>query len=139
MVSLSEYDQTLAEARQHNRMVKALNIFAYIAKNEYFKKTSIMLFFNKKDIFAEKVMYCNIKDSPFFSDYDGPTGDFEHGLLYFIQKFGEHLDVMHDSFIDITSCATDTENIQFLLDSTNQLILEENLKRLWISLNIYVM
>lgn len=130
VAALSEYDQTLAEAQRHNRMIEALTLFDSVVKNAHFADTSIMLFLNKKDIFAEKILYSNIADSPFFSDYAGPPKDFDHGVLYFIQKFEEHLeeDEFKDSFIHVT-CATDTNNMNFVLDSAKTIILTENLIR----------
>jgi GTPase SAR1 family protein len=130
VAALSEYDQTLAEAKRHNRMMEALNLFESVVKNANFAETSIMLFLNKKDIFAEKIMYSNIADSPFFSDYAGPPKDFDHGVLYFIQKFEEHLeqDEFNDSFIHVT-CATDTDNMEFVLDSSRTIIMTDNLRR----------
>eukprot|EP00979_Chaetoceros_neogracilis_P011144 scaffold2707_cov273-Chaetoceros_neogracile.AAC.6 len=130
VAALSEYDQTLAEAKRHNRMMEALNLFESVVKNANFADTSIMLFLNKKDIFAEKIVYSNITDSPFFSDYAGPPNDFDHGVLYFIQKFEEHLeeDEFNDSFIHVT-CATDTNNMEFVLDSSRTIIMTDNLRR----------
>lgn len=130
VAALSEYDQTLAEAKRHNRMIEALNLFESVVKNANFADTSIMLFLNKKDIFAEKILYSNIADSPFFSDYAGPPKDFDHGVLYFIQKFEEHLeeDEFNDSFIHVT-CATDTDNMEFVLDSSRTIIMTDNLRR----------
>lgn len=130
VAALSEYDQTLAEAQRHNRMIEALTLFDSVVKNAHFDNTSIMLFLNKKDIFAEKILYSNIAESPFFSDYAGPPKDFDHGVLYFIQKFEEHLeeDEFKDSFIHVT-CATDTNNMNFVLDSAKTIILTENLIR----------
>ena len=126
VVALSEYDQVLAEARSQNRMVEALTLFSGVVKNAYFTDTSIMLFLNKKDIFEEKIKYSNIADSPFFSDYVGPPNDFDHGVLYFIQKFEEHLrtDEFDDSFIHVT-CATDTNNMEFVLDSSRTIIMSD--------------
>eukprot|EP00979_Chaetoceros_neogracilis_P011146 scaffold2707_cov273-Chaetoceros_neogracile.AAC.8 len=129
VAALSEYDQTLAEAKRHNRMMEALNLFESVVKNVHFENTPIMLFLNKKDIFAEKIMYSNITDSPFFSDYAGPPNDFDHGVLYFIQKFEEHMEEdINDSFIHVT-CATDTNNMEFVLDSSRIIIMNENLRR----------
>ena len=124
VAALSEYDQTLAEAKRQNRMMESLNLFESVVKNAHFVKTPIMLFLNKKDIFAEKIMYSNIGDSPFFSDYAGPPKDFDHGVLYFIQKFEEHMeeDEFNDSFIHVT-CATDTNNMEFVLDSSRTIIM----------------
>jgi len=130
VAALSEYDQTLAEAKRQNRMMESLNLFESVVKNAHFVKTPIMLFLNKKDIFAEKIMYSNIGDSPFFSDYAGPPKDFDHGVLYFIQKFEEHMeeDEFNDSFIHVT-CATDTNNMEFVLHSSRSIIMTKNMIR----------
>jgi GTPase SAR1 family protein len=128
VAALSEYDQCLAEdkSRKVNRIIEALNLFESVVKNSHFTDSSILLFLNKKDIFAEKIMYSNIQDSTFFSDYEGPLQDFDHGVLYFIQKFEEHLeeDEFRNAFIHVT-CATDTENMEFVLDATRDIIIKE--------------
>ena len=130
VVALSEYDQTLAEAKRTNRMVEALELFRSVCNNRAFSNTSIMLFLNKKDIFAEKILYSDIATQRPFCDYAGPTKDFDHGVLYFIQKFKDCLidDEFNDSFIHVT-CATDTNNMEFVLDSTRTIIMTDNLKR----------
>lgn len=126
VAALSEYDQVLAESKRQNRMIEALNLFESVVKNAHFADTSIMLFLNKKDIFAEKIMYSDIASSQHFSDYTGPPEDFDHGVLYFIQKFEEHLeeDEFSDSFIHVTN-ATDTNNMEFVLDSSRTIIMAE--------------
>lgn len=130
VAALSEYDQTLAEAKRTNRMVEALELFRSICNNRAFADTSIMLFLNKKDIFAEKILYSDIVAQRPFCDYAGPPQDFDHGVLYFIQKFKDCLidDEFSDSFIHVT-CATDTNNMEFVLDSTRTIIMTDNLKR----------
>ena len=89
-----------------------------------------MLFLNKKDIFAEKILYSDIATQRPFCDYAGPTKDFDHGVLYFIQKFKDCLidDEFNDSFIHLT-CATDTNNMEFVLNSVRTIIVADNLKR----------
>jgi len=126
VAALSEYDQTLAEAKRTNRMVEALELFRSVCNNRAFSNTSIMLFLNKKDIFAEKILYSDIAAQRPFCDYSGPTKDFDHGVLYFIQKFKDCLidDEFNDSFIHVT-CATDTDNMQFVLDSTRAIIMTQ--------------
>ncbi|KAL3806444.1 hypothetical protein ACHAXA_011795 [Cyclostephanos tholiformis] len=101
VAALSEYDQYLAEAKRTNRMVEALELFRSVCNNRAFSNTSIMLFLNKKDIFTEKIMYSDIAAQRPFCDYAGPTKDFDHGVLYFIQKFKDCLidDEFNDSFI----------------------------------------
>ena len=91
VAALSEYDQTLVEAKRTNRMVEALELFRSISNNSAFADTSIMLFLNKKDLFAEKLLTSDIVDQKPFSDYFGPKKDFDHGVQYFIEKFKECL------------------------------------------------
>ena len=119
VAALSEYDQSLAEAKRTNRMVEALELFKSVCNNRAFSETSIMLFLNKKDIFAEKIWDSDIAAQKPFADYPGPPRDFNSGVLYFIQKFKDCLidDDFNDSFIHVT-CATDTNNMEFVLDST---------------------
>lgn len=130
VAALSEYDQTLAEARRTNRMVEALELFRSISNNSAFADTSIMLFLNKKDLFAEKLLTSDIVAQKPFSDYFGPPKDFDHGVQYFIEKFKECLmdDDFSESFIHVTM-ATDTNNMEFVLEASKTIIMNENLKR----------
>jgi len=75
-------------------------------------------------------MYSDIAEQRSFRDYTGPTKDFDHGVQYFMKKFKECLidDEMNDSFIHVTD-ATDTNNMEFVLDSTRTIIITQNLKR----------
>lgn len=130
VAALSEYDQALAESKRTNRMVEALELFKGVCNNRAFALTSIMLFLNKKDIFGEKIMYSDIAAQKPFADYAGPTQDFDHGVLYFIQKFKDcQIDnEFNDSFIHVTN-ATDTNNMEFVLDSTRMIIMTDNLRK----------
>jgi hypothetical protein len=112
--------------KRTNRMVEALELFRSVCNNRAFSNTSIMLFLNKKDIFTEKIMYSDIAAQRPFSDYAGPTKDFDHGVIYFIQKFKDCLidDDFNDSFIHVT-CATDTNNMEFVLESTRTIIMTD--------------
>jgi len=130
VAALSEYDQNLAESKKTNRMVEALELFRSICNNRAFANTSVMLFLNKKDIFEEKLQYSDIADQKPFADYAGPQNNFNSGVLYFIEKFKDCLinDEITDSFIQACT-ATDTNNMEFVLDSTRTIIMTDNLRR----------
>jgi len=130
VAALSEYDQSLAEAKHTNRMVEAIELFRSICNNRAFADTSILLFLNKKDIFAEKIMYSDIAAQRPFADYAGPPRDFDQGVSYFIQKFKDCLidEDFNDSFIHVT-CATDTNNMEFVLESTRMIIMTDNMRK----------
>jgi len=130
VAALSEFDQSMAEAKHTNRMSEAIELFRSICNNRAFANTSIMLFLNKKDIFAEKIQYSDIASQNAFSDYAGPSKDFDAGVDYFIQKFKDCLidEDFNDSFIHVT-CATDTNNMEFVLESTRMIIMQDNLRK----------
>jgi len=130
VAALSEYDQSLTESKRVNRMMEALDLFESVVKNRAFLDTSIMLFLNKKDTFAEKILYSDISSVSHFSDYTGKPEDFDQGVLYFIHKFEERLldDEFKDSYIHVT-CATDTSNMEFVLSSSRGIIMDDNLRK----------
>uniref|UniRef100_A0A914CDK2 G-protein alpha subunit n=1 Tax=Acrobeloides nanus TaxID=290746 RepID=A0A914CDK2_9BILA len=55
VVAMSEYDQVLLEDNTTNRLQESLQLFKQVCNNKYFVETSIILFLNKKDLFAFKV------------------------------------------------------------------------------------
>jgi len=52
-----------------NRMHESLKLFESICNNKWFTKTSVILFLNKKDLFAEKIVHSNI--TVCFPEYAG--------------------------------------------------------------------
>lgn len=125
-VALSGYDLVLAEDEEMNRMIESMKLFDSICNNQWFTKTSIILFLNKKDLFAEK-----IKKSPLtvcFPEYQG-SNSYEEAAAYIQMKF-ENLNQRMDSKEIYThfTCATDTRNVQFVFDAVTDVIVKDNLK-----------
>lgn len=71
VTSLSEYDQTLFEDDTMNRMKESLLLFEEICNVRYFKSTSIIVFFNKKDLFEEKIKHISLTSC--FPEYTGTS------------------------------------------------------------------
>lgn len=69
VAALSAYDQVLYEDEDCNRMDEALNLFDEICNSRWFKKTSMILLLNKKDLFEEKIL--RIPLTVCFPDYAG--------------------------------------------------------------------
>jgi GTPase SAR1 family protein len=61
VAALSEYDQVLYEDRHQNRMVEAVQLFKEIVNCKFFSSTSMILFLNKADLFAEKIKTVDIR------------------------------------------------------------------------------
>ncbi|KAF8214322.1 heterotrimeric G protein alpha subunit 4 [Mycena galopus ATCC 62051] len=88
LVSLSGYDQCLAEDRNANQMQDAMTIWDSVCHSQWFKRTSIILFLNKNDLFELKIKNSDIKT--FFPDFNGKPGNAFLGREYFKKHF-EHL------------------------------------------------
>ncbi|CAN0405299.1 unnamed protein product, partial [Discosporangium mesarthrocarpum] len=87
VAALSEYDQCLFEDANTNRMCEAIDLFNEICNNRFFSESSMILFLNKKDLFAEKIQKVDIKTVDKFSDFQGGLGDEELGKEYFLGLF----------------------------------------------------
>ncbi|CAJ0937425.1 unnamed protein product, partial [Mesorhabditis belari] len=123
--SLSEYDQTLREDNCTNRMQESLKLFDSICNSPWFADIHFILFLNKKDLFAEK-----IQRSPLticFPEYKGQQNQTE--CINYIQWKFEQLNRSSQREIYCHhTCATDTNNVQFVLDACLDMIIAKNLK-----------
>lgn len=129
VAALSEYNQKLFEDGTCNRMIEALDLFEEIASSEYFKKSSLLLFLNKKDLFGEKISKVPITDTPEFSDYTGGS-DYDAGVDYFVKHFKERF-AKHGGDRELyhhCTCATDTKNIEVVFGVCKTIILQNSLK-----------
>ena len=109
--------------------MEALDLFDEIINNAYFRKSSIILFLNKRDLFADKILHSSISASPAFADYSGPEGDYDAGVEYFLSKFMARNKSATDHLIyHHVTCATDTRNVAVVFDACKDIILRENLK-----------
>lgn len=125
-VALSGYDLVLAEDEEMNRMIESMKLFDSICNSKWFISTSIILFLNKKDLFEEKITRSPLTIC--FPEYTGPN-TYEDASAYIRMKF-ENLNKLKDQKEIYThfTCATDTNNIQFVFDAVTDVIIKNNLK-----------
>lgn len=84
IASLSEYNQVLMEDETTNRMQESLDLFEEVLSLPYFTKTTIMIFFNKEDLFKEKIKTIDLKIC--FSQYEGGCDEMK-AKKYIEEKF----------------------------------------------------
>uniref|UniRef100_A0A8P4GLV6 Guanine nucleotide-binding protein G(O) subunit alpha n=1 Tax=Dicentrarchus labrax TaxID=13489 RepID=A0A8P4GLV6_DICLA len=124
-VALSGYDQVLHEDETTNRMHESLKLFDSICNNKWFKDTSIILFLNKKDIFENKI--CKSPLSICFPEYTGPDTYLE-GIDYIKCQYESKNKSPNKEVYSHVTCATDTNNIQFVFDAVTDVIIANNLR-----------
>ncbi|KAJ6608099.1 G-protein alpha subunit [Mycena sp. CBHHK59/15] len=122
VVSLSEYDQMLHEDESVNRMQEALTQFDSFCNSRWFVKTSIILFLNEIDLFAEKLPRSPLGD--YFSDYQG--GDnYDAACDYLLHRFVSlNQSPATKQIYAHYTCATDTQQIKFILSAIQDILLQ---------------
>lgn len=129
VAAISEYDQTLFEDASTNRMVEALDLFEDICNNIFFLESSMILYLNKRDLFAEKIKVKRIRDVPAFSDFEGKDNDYDAGVQYFVDKFMAKNKSGADRQIYFhVTCATDTGNVRTVFNACKEIVLRQNIK-----------
>ena len=129
VTAISEYDQVLYEDENTNRMDEALTLFEQICNHPSFKKTSMILFLNKRDLFEAK-----LKKKPMTCWRDVPelkTWDYDRCLSYIKECYVKLNREQEKRQVYVhATCATDTDNISFVMESVFDIILKENLRKL---------
>ncbi len=105
-------------------MKESLILFDEICNSRYFQDTPIMLFFNKKDLFLEKIKKVDLKVC--FEDYTGGN-DYDSASNFIKQKFMSLCREEGKSIYCHFTCATDTDNIKNVFDNVKDIILKRNL------------
>lgn len=124
-VAMSEYDQVLHEDETTNRMQESLKLFDSICNNRWFTDTSIILFLNKKDLFEQKIKKSAL--SVCFPEYTG-SQSYEEAALYIQAQFESKNKSENKEIYCHQTCATDTNNIQFVFDAVTDVIIANNLR-----------
>ncbi|KAF8634270.1 hypothetical protein AX17_004227 [Amanita inopinata Kibby_2008] len=126
LVSLSEYDQMLYEDESVNRMQEALTLFDSICNSRWFVKTSIILFLNKIDLFAEKLPVSPLSD--YFPDYTGGN-NYDSACDYLLHRFVSlNQSAATKQIYAHYTCATDTNQIKFVLSAIQDILLQLHLR-----------
>lgn len=123
--SLSCYDQMLFEENELNAMHEALELFTVVVNSRYFKKTSVIIFLNKSDLFAEK-----IKKKPLticFPEYDGENS-FDSAIEYIRLKFKEKYPFASKDLYSHVTCATDRNNVEKVFDDVQHSVVMNALR-----------
>jgi len=124
IAALSEYDQVLFEDQNTNRMVEALNLFDQICNSRWFSNTSIILFLNKRDLFAEKITKVPLKK--LFPEYSGGSS-YEEGVRFIQLQFEIRNKNSKKKVYTHLTCATDTDNVAAVFNAVKDIIIRQSL------------
>lgn len=129
VAAISEYDQTLWEDETTNRMTESLNLFEEICNMHWFKKTSIILFLNKRDLFEEKIKKVSLTkcfgdayDLTQFEDYS-----YDDGCYFIEQQFKNRNESPQKVIYAHITTATDTGNISHVFNTVKDIVIRDSL------------
>jgi hypothetical protein len=124
VVAMSEYDETLAEDTDINRMHESLKLFNTICTIKWFLESPFLIFLNKKDVFDEKITYSPLTQC--FPDYKGGD-DTDNASNYISQQFLKENKIDRQLYLHYTR-AKDTKNIHIVFDVMMDTIILANMK-----------
>ncbi|KAK5985951.1 Guanine nucleotide-binding protein alpha-3 subunit [Trichostrongylus colubriformis] len=127
ITAISEYDQVLFEDETTNRMIESMQLFNSICNSTWFLSTAMILFLNKKDLFMEKIKRVNITTA--FPDYEGGQ-NYDEAVAFIKLKFAElNLNPDKKTIYMHETCATDTNQVQLVISSVIDTIIQKNLQK----------
>uniref|UniRef100_A0A3B4YKM1 Guanine nucleotide-binding protein G(s) subunit alpha n=1 Tax=Seriola lalandi dorsalis TaxID=1841481 RepID=A0A3B4YKM1_SERLL len=141
VVASSSYNMVIREDNQTNRLQEALNLFKNIWNNRWLRTISVILFLNKQDLLAEKVLAGKSKIEEYFPEFARYTtpDDGELSTSTCLTSYGhsfrqEHRistasgDGRHYCYPHFT-CAVDTENIRRVFNDCRDIIQRMHLRQ----------
>jgi len=126
IISLSDFNQVLYEDNLTNRMRESEKLFGEILNCIFFRQTPFIVFFNKVDLFKEKLKFSKLSD--YLPEYSG-TQDYSEALRFLKRKY---LRMNKNSSRDIYSfetTATDTNLVKIIFGSISEIILNKILSK----------
>ncbi|KAF1742675.1 hypothetical protein MXB_4214, partial [Myxobolus squamalis] len=85
MVACSDFDKVISEDRTTNSITESLNILKSIITDKVFKKSTIIIDFNKLDLLMTKLKDVDIKN--FLPDFSGNSRLLDDVKEYYINSF----------------------------------------------------
>jgi len=128
VASLSCYDEVMFEDEEKNSMSDSIELFGKICNNEYFKETAMILFLNKKDLFAEKIRTVPITECPDFQDFEGDPASYDATTTFIKQTF-ERMDQTsaNKQIFSHLTCAVDRNQVDKVFNDIQTVIINASL------------
>jgi len=124
VAAINEYDQVLYEDGVTNRMHESLDLFGEICNSRWFRKTAMILFLNKSDLFKEKIKTVDMRCC--FEDYEGGL-DYDKSTEFLKQEFTSRNEYPKKKVYVHVTCATNTESVQFTFNVVKDIIVKKGL------------
>ncbi|KIK95545.1 hypothetical protein PAXRUDRAFT_826893 [Paxillus rubicundulus Ve08.2h10] len=130
LAPISCFDQVLQEDPSINRLADSFILWKNIVSHPLLKKTELVLFLNKCDIFRAKLA-SGIRLGDYITSYGNRPNDFESASTYIRKKFAglmkEHAG--DKTFYCHFTSVTDTTSTSLILRNVQDVIVRDNLRK----------
>ncbi|KAJ3496800.1 hypothetical protein NMY22_g19765 [Coprinellus aureogranulatus] len=141
LAPISCFDQTLAEDSRVNRLADSVSIWSDVCRNELLKKTDLIVFLNKVDIFRTKIQ-AGIRLRDYIVSYGNRPNDFENTTGCECSSSNFLLPVAHalssTVYEKISARSSDPKSTSFILASLKDMIVRGNLAKTDLAMGYHV-
>jgi len=125
IISLSDYNQTLYEDETTNRMQESEKLFGEMLNNVFFKETPFIVFFNKVDLFEEKLKTASLTIA--YKEYTG-SNDPKEAFEFLKTKFLAKNSTKSRGIYPYSTTATDTTLVERVMRAVQDIIIKNILE-----------
>jgi len=129
VAAISEYDQVLFEDNTTNRIEEAAALFEEICGSQYFANSALVLFLNKRDLFAQKIREVPLRS--YYPNFKGRT--YEDAVVFMRDLFLKRNPNPRRKIFAHITCATDQNNVKVVFSAVKELIVRRSLREAGLS------
>ncbi|GAA5890056.1 hypothetical protein JCM5296_004756 [Sporobolomyces johnsonii] len=129
VAAISEYDQFLYEDETQPRLTETLMLWESISSSPWFRKTSLVLFLNKIDLFAQKIQSGSVPLQKYLPEYNGDPQDVDAAKTFMLNRFKGIFNHRERSLFCHFTCATDTKSTRVVLTAVMEAVLTSRLNQ----------
>lgn len=118
LIAMNEYNEQLYEDETVARMEESMTLFSSISNSNWFARSTMVLFLNKKDLFAEKIARIPLKNS--YPEYTG-TNEYEPAATFLKNKFSALYTQPKPLYAHFT-CSIDTNSVSLVMGAVSDTI-----------------
>lgn len=128
VASLTSYNEKMWEEDDKNRMEDSVQLFHQICNSRWFRRSSIILFLNKMDLFKKRIKDVPLNVCPLFEDMDeNKANDKDICYEMIADIFNSQMKTKKKQVFIHATVAIDSRNVEKIFSSVRMQILNDNL------------
>jgi GTPase SAR1 family protein len=123
VANIADYNRTMYEMNTENSLEDCLNLFGQVVSTKAYENVSIVLIFNKMDLFKEKIVKFG-DFAKYFPDYKGAPNDVDAVIVFLREMFLDKVSTLGcmrtAELFSYEINAIDAESVKHLLEAVTE-------------------